>query len=185
MNRTKLPKTLTITAALFCFMVLLVTVPGCTAPVSNTGSGGVPNETITPTPTPASTDISFGDTFVFDNLEITFINETEWVILDNEFDENHGADVLRIPMTVKNISEETYGLDSASYTIYGPKGTQLDLVNFYFDNNVSDAGDMRSGAVQDTNMYVLYDGDGDYYIEFEELFTLAETKVEVKLPIAK
>ena len=125
---------------------------------------------------------TFGDVVEFDDLEITFIDDVAWSTIDNEFSDINGAVVFFAPIVVKNMKNETHGLSLFYYTQYGSKGTGLDNVGFYFDGEVAFAGDMRPGATQETFMSFLYDGDGDYYVEFSELF--GDT-VEVKLPIKK
>jgi len=69
-----------------------------------------------------------------------------------------------------------------SYSQYGSLGTKLDSIGSFFDGEVSFAGDMRSGATQETFMAFLYDGDGDYFVEFSKMF--GDT-LEVRIPARK
>ena len=125
---------------------------------------------------------SYGDLIEFDDLEIVFGSEITWTAVSNRYSDKDGLDVFLVPVTVKNIKGETYGLNMFYYTQYGSQGTKLDSVGFYFDGEISSAGDMRSGATQESVMAFLYDGDGDYYVEFSTLFGSA---IEVRLPIEK
>ena len=43
--------------------------------------------------------------FEFDDLEITVHDNVEFVVVDNQFDEDNGKDVVKIPITVKNLKE--------------------------------------------------------------------------------
>lgn len=127
-------------------------------------------------------ELTYGDTFTFDKLEITCGGQIKWTKLNNQFSDKNGADVMEVPVTIKNISDETHGLNPFYYNFYGPDGNEIDSVSTYFDNDVFQAGDMRSGATQSTFFHILYSGDGDYYIEFS---TILSDKIEVKLPVKK
>jgi hypothetical protein len=134
-----------------------------------------------PTPINAGT-LTLGDTFVFDDLEITFGKNIKWVTLENQFSDLDGSTVIQIPMTVKNLKNETHGLNMFYYTLYGSKGTELDDVSSYFDESVDFAGKLRTGASQNVYMFMLYDGNGDYYVSFE---TWGSDPIEVRIPISK
>ena len=130
----------------------------------------------------ADSVFSYSDTIVFDYLEITFYDAIEWVTLNNRYSDNHGADVAKIPVSIKNNKNETHGLNMFYFSQYGPDGLKLNDVSAYFlENDVAFAGNMRSGAVQNSFMHILYIGDGDYYVEFKDFYNT----VEVKLPIHK
>lgn len=140
----------------------------------------------TVTDTGEKTDITFGDPFIFDNLEITFIDEIEWTTVDNQFSEQYGKDVFSVKITIKNLTNETHGLASYSYDQYGSKGLKLSIISGYFSNDdVSYAGNFRAGATLESKMYFLYDGDGDYWIEFHLWSYNNDKKTEVRLPISK
>nr|DAH37285.1 MAG TPA: protein of unknown function DUF4352 [Caudoviricetes sp.] len=178
-------------AASIIFMAVALTVspsPATQEAVSKnvTQNSNVPgnNEvkiTPKPTQTPKNTQFVPGDTFTFDNLEITIGTEIGWDTVKNQFSDLNGRDVIRVPATVKNIGDETHGLNMFYYTMYGAKGAELSLVGSYFDDSISDAGDMRPGGSQTAYFYMLYDGNGDYFIEFNNY----KTKLEVKIPVAK
>ena len=121
--------------------------------------------------------VGLGETFTFDDLEITLENNISFTKIDNEFSEYNGQDVVKLPITVKNIKDETHSLNMFYYSIYGSKGTELSTVSSYFDDSVDFAGDLRSGASYTKYLYFLYDGNGKYAIEFSEIFG-AKTTVE-------
>ena len=166
--------------------VIALSLCACSVPSpsdSDGGSGGSNNSKSTTTTTAAEkSEATYGDTITFDDLEITFSDQINWVKVDNQFSDHNGADVIEIPVTIKNTSAETHGLNMFYYSLYGPDGTKLDTVSTYFDNDVYSAGDMRSGATQNTFFHVLYTGDGDYYVEFK---AVVGDKVEVRLPVQK
>lgn len=126
-------------------------------------------------------ELTYGSTFQFDDMEITIGKDIEWSVVENEFSDKNGSEVIRIPANLKNISDETKSLNMFYIRLFGSKGTQLDTVSAYFDSDIVDEPDMRSGAEVDGFFHLLYDGDGDYYIEFDNF----SEKLEVKLPISK
>lgn len=126
-------------------------------------------------------EVSFGDTFVFDDFEITFDSNITFDTVNNQFSDYNGKDVIKFPVTIKNIGGNTHGLNIFYYKFYNPAGTESKSISNYFEDDVAKAGDMRSSATQYTYMHVLYEGDGDYYVEFVKKNI---NKIEVKLPVS-
>ena len=124
--------------------------------------------------------LTLGDTFTFDNLELTLDKTYSFVTLKNQFSEHNGASVIKIGVNVKNTSSEKHSLNMFYYEMFGSKGTELDNVSSYFDNNIDFAGDLKPGASYKTNFYLLYDGDGKYSIDFEKLFEEKSVEFEIK-----
>jgi len=79
-----------------------------------------------------------------------------------------GDDVIGIPVTLKNIGDETGKLSSASYKFFGPDGTEVDGARGLRDYDIWSQGDMRPQATQDGYFVIEYAGDGEYVIEFSE-----------------
>ena len=82
-----------------------------------------------------------------------------------------GSTVVKVPITVKNLSSETHSLNMFYYSIFGSKGRELDSVSSYFDDSVDFAGELRNGASYTKYLYFLYDGNGTYAIEFDNFST--------------
>lgn len=112
-------------------------------------------------------EYGFNETFEFDGLEITIGSEYEFTTVNNRYSEYNNQVTIKLPITVKNISQETTGLNMFYYDVYGSQGTEVKKLNSYFDENVDDAGDLRSGASYTKYIYFLYDGNGKYAIEFD------------------
>lgn len=108
-----------------------------------------------------------GKTIEFDGLEITFDKEYYFVVLDNQFSDYNGADVVKLGAEFKNISEEKNNLNTFDFDIFGSKGTEVKNVSHYFDENIDSAGDLKPGASYHKFFYFIYDGDGDYSIDFD------------------
>jgi hypothetical protein len=54
-----------------------------------------------------------------------------------------------------------------SYKVYGAQGIELEKTSaFFMDDAVDFGGDLRPGAQYTKNIYVEYDGDGEYVIDF-------------------
>ena len=124
---------------------------------------------------------TFGSTFNFDGLQITIGTEFGWATVDNRFSDLNGSKVIKVPVTIKNTSQKTHGLNMFYFDMYGSAGTSLQSVSAYFDDSVDFAGDIRPGGSQNAYFYMIYDGDGDYFIEFDNL----DSKIEVRLPISR
>lgn len=106
------------------------------------------------------------ETFTFDDLEITLGSDISYATVDNQFSEHNGKSVVKIPVTIKNLKDETHSLNMFYYKGFGSNGTELDILGYYFDNSIEEAGELRSGASYTKYFYLLYDGNGTYAIEF-------------------
>lgn len=135
-----------------------------------TGCGGASEKKI----------IGLGEMFTFDDLEITLGKDISFTTLKNEFSEYNGKTVVKLPITVKNIKDETHGLNMFYYNVYGSNGTEVKTVTIYFDNGIDEAGDLRSGASYTKYMYFIYDGDGQYAIEFDNWSSKVTVEFDVK-----
>ncbi len=122
-----------------------------------------------------------GETFTFDDLEITLGSDISFTTIKNEYSEHNGKDVIKLPITVKNLKDETHGLNMFNYKVYGSQGAEADTVSSYFDDAVDYAGDLRSGASYTKYMYFIYDGNGQYTIEFDDW----STKIIVEFDVNK
>ena len=116
---------------------------------------------------PKKNSYGLGETFVFDELEITLDSTYSFATINNRFSDLNGRDVIRLGATVKNLSEETHSLNMFFYDLFGSQGTELETVSAYFDDNIDYAGDLRPDASYHTNFYILYDGNGKYGIDFD------------------
>ena len=122
---------------------------------------------------------NFDETFVFDDLEITIGSGYSFVTIQNRYSEKNGATVVKLPVTVKNLSNDTHGLNMFYYDIYGSTGTEVASANAYFDEALAYAGDLRSGASYTKYMYFIYDGNGKYAIEFDDWSTKVTAEFEI------
>ena len=175
--------------ALFMSTVILAGCSGDEAPDEPLAVTNEPEESETPPEIePEAEDevpvedgsLTLGSTFEFDDLEITIGTDITWLEVDNEFSDNHGETVFRLPITVTNLSDETNGFNMFFMTRFGSNGTQLDSISAFFDNDIDWAGEMRSGATMEAYMHILYDGDGEYALEFNDWSDRIEVVFQVQ-----
>ena len=150
--------------------------------LNSTSSTPSDNTSTSSTPTASSSNPGFSDTFSFDNLSLTFLPSYSFTVLNNQFSDANGQTVLVLPLTIKNDSTESKNLNMYSYHVFGPNGTELESESAYFmDDSADFAGKLQPGASYTKNLYVLFDGNGTYKIEFG----IFNTEVTVDLDIVQ
>ena len=175
---------------LLCLVLVLVLSQGLVGCGNGDEGGTKDQETVGKDTTPdqetvgKDTTPTFGTVIKFDNLEITFGEAVQFTAVKNKYSDLNGKDVIKIPVTVKNVGSEIGGLNMFFVNVYGSKGVTLDDPSAYFDDDIrwvcgTDA--LRPDAEMSAYIYLLYDGDGDYYVAFDNW----SEKIEVKLPISK
>lgn len=145
-------------------------------------SGGSSENDSSSNPSSNKNTYGLGETFTFDDLEITMGSEISFTSVKNKYSDHYKDVVVRIPVTVKNLKDETHNLNMFYYTLFGSQGTELEGISAYFDEDCIDwAGELRSGASYTKYFYLLYDGDGVYAIEFDNW----STKITVEFNVVK
>lgn len=129
--------------------------------------------------TPKTKKYGLGDTFEFEDFRITIGDAYTFATIDKEYSEYYNQPCIKLPITVLNQDDETSGL--YLYQVYGSKGTNVDYFDYYFEDGLSGAGQLRSGASYSKYMYIQYDGDGKYAIEFNDY----DDKVTVEFDVTK
>ncbi|MDR2571581.1 MAG: DUF4352 domain-containing protein [Oscillospiraceae bacterium] len=126
-------------------------------------------------------EVSFGDTFQFNGssgqIEITFGTTSYWGEVENEWSDNYGESVFGIPVTIKNLSSTTGGLNPFDFTMFGSDGLKLDSIGSSFDYDIAWESNMRAGASQSGLFYFHYKTDGEYIIEFTAGFGFGDSRV--------
>jgi len=125
--------------------------------------------------------LPLGSTFDFDNLRITLGNTIGWTDVDASWSDLNRETVFYIPITVTNNYSSSHRLQGWLVTMFGPDGLRLDEVDWYFDNDVLNGrNDMRPGATLHSYLHILYDGDGEYVIEFSDWDETVEIIFQVR-----
>ena len=130
----------------------------------------------------SKTSYGLGDTFIFDELEITVGSTVSFGKITNKYSDYKGKTVIKIPVTIKNLKDETHQLNYFYCKTFGSKGIELERIGHYFDDSIEDAKQLRSGASYNKNFYLLYDGDGTYAIEFDKW---SKNKITLEFEIKK
>ncbi len=120
------------------------------------------------------------NTLVFDDMEITVSMEEIYLTKDEQRSSDYFEQpIVVVPMLVKNCSEEAKSLNHFYVKYYGAQGKEMDMLYFDFDDGMDIYTSLRPGASIEGNFYMVYDGDGDYYISF---YNFSEKK-EIAIPV--
>lgn len=113
------------------------------------------------------TEFSLGEMFVFDDLEITITDDIQWATIDDRWSDLNGRELMIFPVTVTNVGDSANSLSWGAVTLFGPAGIELDSLPFsIMEDSVLRTGDIRPEATLNSLIHVLYDGDGEYVLEF-------------------
>lgn len=127
-------------------------------------------------------ELTVGDTFEFDGFEITLGKDISFTKVDNEFADSHGADVIKIPVTLVNKDSESKSLNMFYCKIFNAEGKESENLFAYFSADDVSGETLRPNATSDDKfIHAVYTTDGDYYVEFSNFVD----KVEVKVPVKK
>lgn len=118
------------------------------------------------------TAYGLGDTFEFNGssglIELTFGTDITFTTVENSYSEYHGQDVISIPVTMTNLGEDTARFNSFDTIEFGTNGTSLGLVDMLVEgDDIRSGHELRPEATVTSNYHLLYDGDGEYVIEFD------------------
>lgn len=110
---------------------------------------------------------SAGENFEFDGLTLNVSPTYTLSVINNQFSDYNGKTVVALPITVTNNKNEASTLNMFSYKVYGAGGVELDKPSAYFmDDSVDYGGNLQPGSSYTKNLYFVYDGNGEYKIEF-------------------
>lgn len=120
------------------------------------------------------------NSIVFDNLEISIDKSKVYsTMIDNQFSDLDGSNVVALPLNITNLSSETNSINMFYLKSFGSKGTELENVYYYFDDGKDIFKDIRSGATLNATYYMLYDGDGTYYLSFNSFSESKEIPINI------
>jgi len=114
------------------------------------------------------TEFAFGETFEVRDFEITIHEDVQWKLVDNYWSVFDGRYIMAFPTTVTNNGDSTNNLSSLHVRFYGPDGDALSRVTFATDDDDIVPIMIDPGATMQGYIHVLYDGAGEYAIEFSE-----------------
>lgn len=118
--------------------------------------------------------------FTFDNLKLNISSTYEIITITDEYSSYKGTKLIKMPISIKNVGEESNKLNSYYLKIYGPDGTEQEQnYSYEYDDGLGMAGDLRQDASYTKYLYFEYKGTGEYVIEFDNY----DDKLEVKFKI--
>lgn len=116
----------------------------------------------------------------FKGLHLKFGNYSI-VTLDYPFSDLHGKQIVRIPVTITNTSSEPNSLNIFDYKLFNTSRTESENVSYCFDDDVYGAGSLLKDASYTKYFHIVYDGDGVYTINFNNvLFDNKTVEIHVK-----
>ena len=116
----------------------------------------------------------------FDELRLTF-GEYSFTEVNNKYSEYHKKPIVKIPVTVENISGSPHSLNMFYYTVFDSSGVESADVGYYFTDDISQGGELLSGKSYTKYFHIVYDGDGVYTIVFDNmLFEKKTVEISVK-----
>lgn len=108
----------------------------------------------------------FEITYVFDDMEYTFHSNVTITKAQDIYSENSAdiADlqIIAVPLTVTNIGDEHNQFRSFFCTVNDPDYAQLEMMNYYFEDDICRVGSIAPGETIETVFHVQYTTDGDY-----------------------
>lgn len=114
----------------------------------------------------------------FHGMELTFGTYT-FAEVDNMFSEYDKKPVVKIPVTVKNVSNSSNSLNMFQYTLFGSKGAESGNISFYFNDDVCNGGELLPGKSYTKYFHIVYDGDGVYTIQFNDFISTESVEISV------
>ena len=126
-------------------------------------------------------DYEIGETFSFMNLEVTIENVEKILTIDKELSNDHGKEVLKVPIKVTNKSDKPDHLSMFFYKMYNPKGEEIISKGSYYDDSIDFAPDLEPNESYKKYLYIPYEENGNYTLEFNNL----SKKIKIILNINK
>jgi len=117
------------------------------------------------------------DTLQFADFEIIFFDDISFEIIRNTFSDVQGQVMFYLPVNVTNTSHRTSMVPG--YQVLNPMGFGLDDIYFGRDT-LSSPVTLRPDATWQTYLHVLFEGEGEYVIEFSQ-FGMAATTAEIQV----
>ena len=132
------------------------------------------------TPSTKSGRTTSTGTVVFDGFEMTLGNNYQIVTDDRNSSSYYGQSVIKLPVTIKNVSASSDHLNMFYYDYIAPDGSTIDSLRNDFGSSVDaiDYVHVDSGSSKTQYLYILYKGKGKYKIEFSKSYPKEEKTIE-------
>ena len=94
--------------------------------------------------------------------------------------EKNGMTLVKLPITVKNLSNDENHLNMFYSNIYDPSDKKLTKQSTYFDDTIDYADDLKSGESYTKYYYFEYTTDGTYKVKFNNYTSKIDVNVAIK-----
>jgi len=170
-----------ILTALLLSLLLLLSASSLTACGNIGGIGNIGGNGVNTNKGGSNNNVTLGQTFEIDGLEITFSDNIGYSRVRERFADYNNELIFSIPTTVKNVGTGSNTFNGWMLTVFTPDGTSGNFLDgwMYEEANILAKGAIQPGTIIDGSLYILYDEDGEYIIEFDDY----ENKVIVKFTI--
>lgn len=134
-----------------------------------------PNQSEIPIPPLTEKEQTTGTPFMFDDLEITVGDKY------NIVNANNNTKAVEIPITVKNPSKIGNSFNISYMQIIDNTGTEVrELGNFFADKSFITSPKLEHGQITTKNIYMPYNGNGQYKMVFKNFEEEKTVKINVK-----
>ena len=127
-----------------------------------------------------SKTVNAGEVFEFSNMQITIGTDYAFTTLNSSDSTKNGMTLVKLPITVKNLSNDENHLNMFYSNIYDPSDKKLTKQSSYFDDTIDYADDLKSGESYTKYYYFEYTTDGTYKVKFNNYTSKIDVNVKVK-----
>ena len=117
------------------------------------------------------TDYIQNETFAFMNYELTFGEEEVLKLNDKE--------IIKVPVTVKNVGDEASHLSRFYYKFYDSSGTELNTAGSSYNDSLDYAENLKSGENYTKYIYFCKNSKKFYYIELNDTYNRYKVSIEL------
>lgn len=124
--------------------------------------------------------VNAGEVFEFSNMQITIGTDYTFTTLNSSDSTKNGMTLVKLPITVKNLSNDENHLNMFYSSIYDPSDKKLTKQSTYFDDTIDYADDLKSGESYTKYYYFEYTTDGTYKVKFNNYTSQIDVNVSIK-----
>lgn len=127
-------------------------------------------------------EYTFEQDIVLGNFVLTFHNNVEWLSITDEDSIYYGVHVIRVPVSVLNISHTNQDPSTIDmFTLESPIAPLDNISEYFMDYDIAGARTLTMGSTANTHVHFLYDGSGIYSV----IFDFGDWEMPVRLPISR
>ena len=124
--------------------------------------------------------VNAGEVFEFSNMQIIIGTDYTFTTLNSSDSTKNGMTLVKLPITIKNLSNDENHLNMFYSNIYDPSDKKLTKQSSYFDDTIDYADDLKSGESYTKYYYFEYTTDGTYKVKFNNYTSKIDVNVKIK-----